>query len=168
MTLSPSPITLRSWGLILLTAGVVVFSGAFSSFDEARAANDPAGSEEKRMIEAGDGFDPGSNSNSVQSPRQDTGQQALATPTPGSEILSQASAEDDPSRFLEARSSGDTGDIIRQRVFTTLTAAVSITACLLLLVWGYITLRDPLRRHRSAMRIRHLRREERRSRHRRR
>ncbi len=65
-----------------------------------------------------------------------------------------------------AQESGDTGDNIRQRFYSTLAAAAILTACSLLLLGAYVTFRDPLRMRWTEMRMRELRRRERRSRHR--
>jgi hypothetical protein len=89
---------------------------------------------------------------------------AAVTPIPESEVTSQAPGEDDAS----TQSSEDNGDIIRQRIITIMITAIAITAGLLLLLWAYVTVGDPFRRRRAASRIRQLRREERKSRLRRR
>jgi hypothetical protein len=74
----------------------------------------------------------------------------------------------EPSTPLPAaQESGDTGDVIRQRIYSTLAAAAVLTVCSLLLLGAYVSLRDPLRRHWTEIRMREQRRQERRSRHRR-
>lgn len=62
------------------------------------------------------------------------------------------------------RQGDDTGDTIRQRVFGTAIAGAAIAAGTLLLLWAYVTLRDPIGKYRASMRIWQQRREERRDR----
>ena len=91
-------------------------------------------------------------------------QDATPTPEPAATILpSQGSI--DPS-YLESISDAATGSVIRRRVFTALAGGAVIAACLLLFLWAYVTLRDPFRRHRASVRMRQMRRDERRSRRR--
>jgi hypothetical protein len=89
---------------------------------------------------------------------------AAPTTTEGSQSL-----DGDPaSTSVTVEPVSDTGDAIRERILSTAIAGAAIAASTLLLLWVYVTLSDPVRRHRTSMRIKQLRREERRDRARRR
>lgn len=89
--------------------------------------------------------------------------------TPIATVTTAEGSHSDPaaSSFNTAPGS-DSGDAIRQRVFSTAISGAAIALSALLLLWVYVTLRDPIRRHRASMRIRQFRREERKDRARRR
>ena len=94
------------------------------------------------------------------------GRQQGVTPTPEAAATVQPSQGSLDSSSIESISAAATGSVIRRRVYLALAAGTVIAACLLLLLWAYVTLRDPVQRHRASMRMRQLRREERRSRRR--
>ncbi len=168
MNLSHDLTMARRWGLILVVAFLAVLSSSFTSSDGVHTAIDATSKDRKRLIGSKLTIDRGIGPNTMRGSRQSNSTPAVTTPTPEPEATSQASAEDDASGSIETQPSEDTGDIIRRRVFTTIAIAAAVTACLLLLLWAYVTLADPLRRRRAAMKIRQMRREERRSRLRRR
>jgi hypothetical protein len=97
------------------------------------------------------------------SPRNAPNPPPIATPT-----ATASSESDQGSASADAQQPNETGDIIRQRVIRTAIAGSAVAAGLLLLLWVYTSLRDPIQRHRASMRIRQLRREERKDRARRR
>ena len=80
------------------------------------------------------------------------------------------SASNEPNTPLPVpveQEAGATGEVIRRRILSTLSITVLLTTALLLLLWAYVSLRDPLQRRWNEVHLREQRRRERRSRHKR-
>ena len=94
---------------------------------------------------------------------------AQQNPTPTATTSTAEGAQGDPTASpVTVEPANDSGDAIRQRVYSTAIAGAVIAVSTLILLWAYTALSDPVRRHRASTRIRQLRREERRDRTRRR
>ena len=168
MSLNCSPFTHRHRGLVLLLVAAMAVPGGLSApSDFARAPGHPMGAQESHVL--GPGYE-ARQGNGIKF-RRIADSRAVdppsATPTPQPDATSDLAEQPDVPELIESQLRTDHGDVIRRRVFTVMVVAAGGTACLLVLLWAYASLRDPYLRRRASLRLRQERREERRSRHRR-
>lgn len=155
-------------GLACLSAALTMPSSTLTSSSGIITRVNPSSLDADPSIGVNSQIDQGETANAEQRPTHEISRQQTATPTPEAAATGQHSQGSADPSSLESLSVAETGSVIRGRVFAALAAGAVIAACLLLLLWAYVTLRDPVRRHRASIRMRQLRREERRNRRRRR
>jgi hypothetical protein len=166
MNLTRSMTMFQRLGLACLSAALAMPSSTLTSSIGRITSVNPSSLDADRPIGVNRQIDHGEAENVEHRWPLELGRQQDATPTPEPAATVQPSQGSiDPSN-LESISDAATGSVIRRRVFSALAAGAVIAACLLLLLWAYVTLRDPFRRHRASVRMRQMRRDERRNRRR--